>query len=83
MGFEPIDREREQVGYDIESRDPNTGKLRFPEVKGRVAVANVITVARNEILTVLNKPDAYNLLIVEFLEDGTHRVPYARRPFVE
>ncbi|HDN67558.1 MAG TPA: hypothetical protein ENF86_01225, partial [Firmicutes bacterium] len=34
-----------------------------------------------EILTALNKPDSYILAIVEFLEDGSHRVHYIRRPF--
>ena len=35
LGFEPMDREFEKLGYDIESKDPKTGKLRFIEVKGR------------------------------------------------
>lgn len=34
LGFEPTDREFDKLGYDIESRDPKTGKLRFIEVKG-------------------------------------------------
>ena len=71
LGFEPIDREFEKLGYDIESRDPGTGKLRFIEVKGRVAGAATITVTRNEILYSLNKPDDFILAIVEFL-DGRH-----------
>jgi hypothetical protein len=29
LGFEPIDREADKVGYDIESRVPGTGKLRL------------------------------------------------------
>ena len=37
LGFEPTDREFEKLGYDIESRVPGTGKLRFIEVKGRVS----------------------------------------------
>lgn len=81
LGYEPIDREREQLGYDIESREPRTGRLRFIEVKGRVSGADTITVTRNEILTALNKPDNYILAIVEFFEDGGHRVHYVRRPF--
>jgi molybdopterin converting factor small subunit len=81
LGYEPVDREREQRGYDIESRDPRTGRLRFIEVKGRVAGAETVTVTRNEILTSLNKPDDYILAIVEFLEGGDHRVHYVRRPF--
>ncbi|MEM1913370.1 MAG: helicase-related protein [Thermofilaceae archaeon] len=81
LGYEPVDREHEQLGYDIESRDPRTGRLRFIEVKGRVSGADTITVTRNEVLTALNKPDDYILAIVEFLEDGGHRVHYVRRPF--
>ncbi len=81
LGYEPTDREFEKRGYDIESRDPATGRLRFLEVKGRVSGAPAITVTRNEILYSLNKPDAYILAIVEFLADGGHRVRYVRRPF--
>jgi len=81
LGYEPVDREQDQLGYDIESRDPRTGRLRFIEVKGRVAGANTITVTRNEILTSLNKPNDYILAIVEFLDGGQHRVHYIRRPF--
>ena len=40
LGFEPVDREFEKLGYDVESRIPGTGKLRFIEVKGRVSGAN-------------------------------------------
>ena len=81
LGFEPVDREFDRVGYDIESRDPETGGLRFIEVKGRVAGAVAVTVTRNEILTSLNKPDGYVLALVEFRDDGTHEVRYLRRPF--
>src|SRR5690606_20981533 len=28
LGFEPVDRELEKLGYDVESRVPGTGKLR-------------------------------------------------------
>ncbi len=28
LGYEPVDREFERLGYDIESRDPTTGHLR-------------------------------------------------------
>ena len=66
LGYEPTDREFEKRGYDIESRDPASGRLRFLEVKGRVSGAPAITVTRNEILYSLNKPDAYILAIVEF-----------------
>ena len=81
LGFEPTDRETEKLGYDVESRIPGTGRLRFIEVKGRVAGAETITVTRNEILYSLNKPEDYILAIVEFLDGGSHRVHYVRRPF--
>ena len=81
LGFEPVDREFERRGFDIESRDPGSGRLRFIEVKGRVAGADTITVTRNEIFTALNKPDEFILAIVEFLDGESHRVRYLRRPF--
>ena len=81
LGFVPTDREFEKVGYDIESRVPDTGKLRFIEVKGRVSGAATILVTRNEILYSLNKPEDYILAIVEFLGEDNHRVHYIREPF--
>ncbi|MDE2655237.1 MAG: helicase-related protein [Gemmatimonadota bacterium] len=81
LGFVPADREFDKLGYDIESRVPETGRLRFIEVKGRVEGAPSISVTHNEILFSLNKPDDYVLAIVEFLESGGHQVHYLRRPF--
>lgn len=81
LGFEPTDRELEKLGYDIESRIPGTGKLRFIEVKGRVTGAPTVTVTRNEILYSLNKPDDFILAIVEFIDNDTHRTHYIRQPF--
>ena len=81
LGFDPTDREFEKLGYDIESRVRGTGKLRFIEVKGRVSGASTVTVTRNEILYSLNKPEDFILGIVEFLDDGEHRVHYVREPF--
>ncbi len=81
LGFDPIDRETEKLGYDVESRVPGTGRLRFLEVKGRVSGADTITVTKNEILYSLNKPDDFILAIVEFLPDGAHGVHYVRKPF--
>jgi SNF2 family DNA or RNA helicase len=81
LGFVPVDRELEKLGYDVESAVPGTGKLRFIEVKGRVSGAATITVTRNEILYSLNKPDDFILGIVEFMPDGGHNVHYVRRPF--
>ena len=80
LGYDPIDRELEKLGYDVESRVPGTGKLRFIEVKGRQTNADVITVTRNEILYSLNKPEDFILAIVEF-DGDRHEVHYVRAPF--
>jgi len=74
LGFEPTDREFEKLGYDIESRIPGTGKLRFIEVKGRLKGAETVTVTKNEILTGLNKPEDFILAIVQI--DGENTTPY-------
>ena len=81
LGFNPTDREADKVGYDIESRVPGEGKLRFIEVKGRAAGSDTVTVTRNEILYSLNKPEDFILAMVEFLPDGQHRTRYLREPF--
>lgn len=81
LGFVPVDREFEKLGYDIESLDPATGKLRFIEVKGRVTGAPTITVTKNEILYSLNKPEDFILAVVEFLDESNHVVHYVREPF--
>jgi superfamily II DNA or RNA helicase len=81
LGFDPVDREHEKLGYDIESADHRTGKLRFLEVKGRDQRAATVTVTKNEILYSLNKPDDFILAIVEFTTDNSHRVHYVRQPF--
>jgi hypothetical protein len=81
LGYMPVDREHEKVGYDIESHVPGTGKLRFIEVKGRATDAETVTVTKNEILYSLNVPEDFILAIVEFLSDSEHRVHYLRRPF--
>jgi hypothetical protein len=71
----------EKCGYDIESRVPGTGRLRFIEVKGRVAGATTVTLTKNEILTALNKPEEFILALVE-VEGDTARAPvYVRQPF--
>jgi hypothetical protein len=81
QGFQPRDVSKENRGYDIESRDPQTERLRFIEVKGRVKGAETVTVTKNEILTGLNRPDAYILAIV-FVEGGAAEAPvYLHRPF--
>jgi superfamily II DNA or RNA helicase len=84
LGYFPRDVSADKCGYDIESAIPGTGKLRFLEVKGRVADATTVTVTRNEILTALNKPDDFILAIVliDGVETATHYItqPFGREP---
>ncbi|MCC6611674.1 MAG: DUF3883 domain-containing protein [Burkholderiales bacterium] len=68
LGFEPRDVSRENHGYDVESRVPHSGQLRFIEVKGRIEGARAVTVTRNEILTAFNKPDEFILALVRVPE---------------
>src|SRR5690606_39257793 len=51
LGYEPQDVGAAKIGYDVESRIPGTGKLRFIEVKGRAEGATTVTITKNEILT--------------------------------
>ena len=80
LGYEPQDVSAENRGYDIESRDPKTGRLHFIEVKGRRADAASITITRNEMLAALNGADAYILAVV--LVDGAfvHKPLYLPNP---
>jgi superfamily II DNA or RNA helicase len=80
LGFAPKDVSAEKRGYDIESSIPNTGRLRFIEVKGRARGATTVTITKNEILTGLNKPDEFILALVEV--EGESATPhYVRQPF--
>ena len=80
LGFEPHDISGENRGYDIESRDPETGGLRFIEVKGRRADAQGITITRNELLAALNAADSFILAVV-LVENGfVHQPLYVRNP---
>ncbi|WP_334788013.1 helicase-related protein [Nostoc sp.] len=86
LGYEPIDVSTQKCGYDIESRIPETGQLRFIEVKGRITGAKTVTVTKNEIITALNKPDNFILALVEIppISPSHHLSPsirYLRHPF--
>lgn len=81
LGYVPHDVHKENYGYDIESSIPNTGKLRFIEVKGRTKGAPIITVHKNEILTALNKPDDFILAIV-IVDGNNYTTKYVTRPFL-
>ena len=80
LGYLPSDVSAGKCGYDIESRVPGTGKLRFIEVKGRAKDSTTVTVTKNEILTGLNKPDDFILAVV--IVDGDDALPYyIQKPF--
>lgn len=81
LGHDPKDVSAEKRGYDIESRDGQTGRLRFIEVKGRRAGADTITVTRNEILTALNTPEQFILALVEVDSKKGHPPYYVQKPF--
>jgi SNF2 family DNA or RNA helicase len=83
LGNHPHDVSQHNLGYDIESLDPQSGRLRFIEVKGRRAGAETVTVTRNEILCGLNQPDQFILALVE-VADGQAQPPrYLKRPFTQ
>ncbi|MGE5333436.1 MAG: helicase-related protein [Nitrososphaerota archaeon] len=65
----PRDVSAENRGYDVESRDPATGRLRFVEVKGRDAEAATVTLTRNECMSAMNTRGDYWLAIVP-VRDG-------------
>lgn len=83
LGNEPRDVSAGNLGYDIESRDKNSGNLRFIEVKGRVWNADMITVTANEIRTALNQPDTYYLALVQVDQAGAKSPRYIQRPFTQ
>ena len=80
LGYLPRDVHVENYGYDIESSIPDTGKLRFIEVKGRITGAPTVTVTKNEILTAFNKPDDFVLALV-LIDEDTVTTKYVTRPF--
>ncbi len=81
LGNDPRDVSDENRGYDIESFDPRSGRLRFIEVKGRRAGAETVTVTHNEIICGLNSPEQFILVIVEVENDQGRPPRYIRQPF--
>jgi hypothetical protein len=80
LGNDPRDVSAQNLGYDIESRDGRTGRLRFIEVKGRRAGAETVTITRNEILASMNAREAYILALVEVEKAQARRTRYAFAP---
>ncbi|MFO7782072.1 MAG: SNF2-related protein [Spirochaetia bacterium] len=81
LGHEPRDVSEQNAGWDIESRDGNSGNLRLIEVKGRRTGQSTITVTKNEMLKGFNEPEQFILALV-FVDGDTPEGPYyVRRPF--
>lgn len=82
LGFKPKDVSEQKLGWDIESQMPETGNVRFLEVKGRRDGARDVTVTKNEILASFNKPESFYLVVVEVhVHEGARRPKYIPRPF--
>ncbi|RIH85153.1 RNA polymerase-associated protein RapA [Meiothermus luteus] len=83
LGYEPREMPPGHPGYDVESRTPE-GSLRFLEVKGKGPGSDVVTLSRTQILTALNKPESWFLVVVE--TDGQRALrlhyvpPFMREP---
>jgi SNF2 family DNA or RNA helicase len=81
LGYLPQEQDHFNPGFDILSKDPISGGLRFIEVKGRVSGAPTVTVTRTEILTGLNK-GAHFILALVAVEDGrATTIHYLADPF--
>jgi superfamily II DNA or RNA helicase/predicted nucleotidyltransferase len=81
LGRRPREMAHNHKGYDVLSRDPVTEKLHFIEVKGRAVGAETVTVSKNQILTALNKPDAFILALVKVWPDDSTELRYLETPF--
>lgn len=72
------------LGYDLESKDPQTGHLYFIEVKGRWHEADTVTLTRNEIAASRNAPDLFRLAMVQVTPEGPRAPRYLSHfPFAE
>jgi superfamily II DNA or RNA helicase len=80
QGHEPREMPPGWPGYDVESRLPD-GSLRFLEVKGKGPGSGVVTLSRTQILTGLNKPESWFLVVVETDGERALRAHYIPSPF--
>ncbi|MCL5773961.1 MAG: DUF3883 domain-containing protein, partial [Firmicutes bacterium] len=81
LGRIPREMDHGNPGYDIESKDPDTNRLFFIEVKGKSSGSSTITVSKTQILTALNKYDDFILAIVEVDGEKVAEPRYIYRPF--
>lgn len=83
LGNTPRDVSSQKLGYDIESFDLHTGRLRFIEVKGRRAGAQTVTITKNEILAGLNSTEQFILALVEIENEQAKEPRYVQNPFTK
>jgi hypothetical protein len=77
LGRIPEDVSSERgIGYDIESKDPETGTLYFIEVKGKWEGRDDLVLTKNEILCSRNEPERFRLAIVIVSENGSQSPRY-------
>jgi len=83
LGRQPKEMSHSNPGYDIESRDPETGMLYFIEVKGRIEGSDTVTVSGRQVIHSQNVPDHFILAVGEVPTDREAKptVRYASRPF--
>jgi superfamily II DNA or RNA helicase len=82
LGHSPRDISMEKKGWDIESRNGETGQLRFIEVKGRHIDGRDLILTKNEILASLNATDKFILAIVR-IDNGFASEPVYVRKFFD
>jgi hypothetical protein len=80
LGNQPTDVSAQKVGYDIASYNPQTGHLRFIEVKGRIDGADTVMITRQEIITSLHEPEKFILAIVSVVGGFATAPRYVRGP---
>ncbi len=83
LGHEPVDVSAQKIGYDIASHNPQSGHLRFIEVKGRIDGADSVMITRQEIITSLHEPEKFILAIVSVTGGFAHEPRYVRGPLIE
>ena len=83
LGREPEEQEHNNPGFDILSRDPDTGRQFFIEVKGHKPSTPEIKVSRVQVQQGKQHPDRFRLAVVEVPEDPDEepKVGYLLRPF--
>jgi hypothetical protein len=83
LGREPREMPPNNPGYDIESRDPKSGRLIFLEVKGKTRGVATVTISRTQIMAALNTPERWALAIVEIVDGKAGEPRYLKRPFTQ